>query len=76
MARVCTGDFIVLRALNEQEKEDLKLNPLYFTSTSQALSIVKDLLPTLSSSFSFLIVIFVMTNVLQRDRWGIPDNLI
>lgn len=66
MADVCVHwGFYCTAAPNEQEDDDLKSNPSYFISTSQTLSIVQDLLSTLSSSFSSLIVDFVMTNPLQ-----------
>lgn len=66
MATVCPGDFIVL-CVPDQQQENSKLNPLHFTSTSQTVSRVKDLLPALSSSSSPCIVTSVMTNALQRQ---------
>lgn len=52
MVDVCVHwGFYCTAAPDEQEEEDLKSNPLYFISTAQTLSIVQDLLSTLSSAF-------------------------
>lgn len=81
MATVCPGDFIVL-CVPDQQQENSKLNPLHFTSTSQTVSRVKDLLPALSSSSSPWIVTSVMTNALQgqvgqdlRGQWQDPCHV-